>query len=329
MVSRQPIINSDAVVEETVAEINAVDRSEPLAKRLVRFGALYKIVFDTLVNMSKDNAGSNEKADHRYPQLTPEAVRGLTVTLNWEGKKEVITSPLFGNSHDMKLPDNIAIIGVMKVRKEPFFLWLLGLFSRGAIAPPDVKPAAGSPGRSARRKRSRSTSLPPVPPVCGAPGPDGRGETSGATTAAGRAAGTTSGAGETGDGGNGSRSTAVVAEIVARFVMQEGRVVAAAYLHPEWGSFHSAPTPVSVVPGFLREVADGCGGIRYPFWKDPVLCLESRNPAAPPVLLSEVGTSYKIAWPIELVGYVCGCSHYSVVPSYFSRLLAVLIFLLH
>lgn len=309
-VSKEPVKIPDDVIEETIADLSGTDRGDYLRKRLVRFGALYKFVVDTLVDRDNQDGGNSKKADHRYPQLTPEAVRGLTVIMNWEGKEECIQSPMLGNSHDMKVPDTLAIIAVLKLRRDPFFLWLLGHFSRGAMAQPDAKPPAGASSRGSGHKRSRTASRSPAMYGNVATGASGAGPPAGAVSAA--AAGTSADVGSaarsegegSSDGRRGNRAQSVVELMGARSVTQEGRIVGTVEVHPEWSSFHGAPTPLSVVPCFLREVADGCGAVVYPFGQDATLCLEKGDPAAEPVPLRDVGPAYKIAWPIELFGYV-------------------------
>lgn len=306
VVTKEPITIPDAVIEEIIAEVSAVNRGESLRKKLVRFCALYKYVVDTLVERNNVDDWKQGKADHRYPQLTPEALRGVTVTMKWEGKVECLSSPMLANSHDMKVPETLAIIGVMKLQKNSFFLWLLGLFARGALSPPDGKPPAGFSGRNGARKRRRSAlpkSAVQESGVSGAgPGRSvgGRAETAAASTEADSRRAER----ETSRGGRASRAQAVVDVFGARSALHDGKIVATVELHPEWSSFHGAPTPLSVVPCFLRQVADGCDSVAYPFGQNPALCLEKGNPAAQPVPLRSVGTSYKIVWPIESVGYV-------------------------
>jgi len=306
-VSKEPVRVPVSIVLETIAELSAVDRHDSLRRRLVRFSALYKFVIDTLVD--RGNAGKEgfEKADHRYPQLTPEALRGLLVTLEWEGQDYTIQTPMIQNSHDMKVPDTLAVIGVMKMQKDPFFLWLLGHFSRGALAQPENKSAAGASGRGKGRKRARAASLPPMPPGHrpGVSAGGAGGSIGGAAAAAASGEATVVGVSGIGGGSSGRGSVdAAMEHVRARLLMSDGRVVATAELHPEWSTMHHNPMPLSVVPCFLRGVSDGCGGVTYPFGQDPALCLEKGYPAAEPVSLSTIDPSYKIAWPIEHVGYV-------------------------
>mgnify|MGYP000412345302 CR=1 FL=1 len=78
---------------------------------------------------------SRAKVDHTYLQLTPEAARGVTVTFNVRGKASVFTSPAFKKSSIMLNEEYLALILLMKFQLNLFFLWFLGLFSGGAMAP--------------------------------------------------------------------------------------------------------------------------------------------------------------------------------------------------
>lgn len=92
---------------------------------------------------------------------------------------------------------------------------------------------------------------------------------------------------------------------MAGHLLEDGRVVARAQLHPEFSSFHSGPVPSGVVPCFLKSIADGCGDVVYPYGQDPALCLEKGYPATAPVHLSAIPFAFKIAWPVASIGYVC------------------------
>jgi len=313
------VLIDDALVRETVAELSVIGRHESLRNRLVEFSALYKFVINTLVERKKPDGAPAARVSHNYPQLTPEALRGVCIQFNYEGSKQVVDKAMFNNSHDTKLPSTLAVILYMKLKKNAFFLWLLGLFSSGALAPPELKPADGRSASGKSRKRTRASSLPPAGPE-GRHAPSSTGDAArqpggpraalaahgvaphaAAAAADGGAAGPNDGRDESG----GSRALcAVVEDLCARFLISEGRVVATAALHPEWSEFHGHPVPLSVMPGFIVDVADGCGGVIYPFGQDANLCLEKGNPAAEPVPLSDIHKSYKIAWPIDLIGYV-------------------------
>lgn len=139
-----------------------MDRGDALRRQQVMCCTLYKFVIDTLVDRERAAQGPSERANHRYPQLTPEIMRGLSVKVKWEGLDGRIETPMIQNAHDLNLRDMLAVIGVMMMRKDSFFLWLLEIFSRGALAPVQVTPVAGSSSLSMARKRIRSASLPPA-----------------------------------------------------------------------------------------------------------------------------------------------------------------------
>ena len=310
-VKKDPLEIPDALVQETISELSVPNRPESLRKRLVEFSALYKFVVDTLVERSLSEPPA-VPVSHPYPILTPDALRDLMVKFNLEDKAIEHITPLLKNSHHMKTSTSLAVVLCMKALKDPFFLWLLGLFSRGAMAPFETTAPSATLGGSKSRKRSRSTSLPPT--VAGSQrhggatvgdGAAGRGGGVAAAAAPGRETGGRRGGAGVGHADSGSWSfEAVVKELRAGSLMADGRVVATADLHPEWSTHHNSPTPLSVVPCFLRRVADGCGGVTYPFGQDPILCLEKGNPASEPVPLQSISPSYRIAWPVESIGYV-------------------------
>ena len=78
---------------------------------------------------------SRANVDHTYLQLTPEAARGATVTSNVRGKASVFITPAFKKSSIMLNEEYLALILLMKFQLNLFFLWFLGLFSGGAMAP--------------------------------------------------------------------------------------------------------------------------------------------------------------------------------------------------
>lgn len=95
-----------------------------------------------------------------------------------------------------------------------------------------------------------------------------------------------------------------LARLNARQLLINGEVVATAEVHPEFDLFHSQPAPSSVLTVFLRDVAVSAGASVYPFGQDEKLCLEKGNPSPVPVLLTAIGQSYRLAWPIADIRYV-------------------------
>lgn len=169
------------VVEETLSDLSKSSGDAVLRTQLSDFTALYKFVVDTVVKRARNDASWQAKINHSCVQLTPEAVRGMKVMFELPGgRKMVEQSPTFNNMHTMKNPATLAVIMVMKVRKDPFFLWLLVLFSRGARAPTEKassEAAAVTPKKGTKRSRP--------PPAAGADEGRGSGDGSGSGSGAG------------------------------------------------------------------------------------------------------------------------------------------------
>lgn len=120
----------DADVVETVREVMRQGADISLRARLMEFTSLYKYVIDTLVKREAPDVALREKVNHPYSHLTPDALRGATVTFKMPGGKAptTVTTPMFNNSHMMTTSSTLAVILFMKHRRDPFFLWLLTLF---------------------------------------------------------------------------------------------------------------------------------------------------------------------------------------------------------
>jgi len=267
--------------------------------------------------------------DHTNMQLTPQAAMGVTIKLMYGTEMEVATNPVFGNSRDTRINTTLGPILMMTHKRDTFFLWLLSLFSSGAVAPTTRKDGeaeaveqattARRRGRGRKRDRGSPKSKDPAdgnePPVSGWRNEgDGRAAVGGrleeTNVLGGHASVGRSGSGDSAAMGGSGESEAKVGGAVAlveharaRFLWSGGQVVGTADLHPEWTLFHSSPSPTGVVAGFLTSVSEGCGDMPYPFGQDEKLCLEKGYPSATPVPLRPVGSS-KIAWPAGAIGYV-------------------------
>lgn len=323
---------SSTLVNETVKELSHRGRDVSLRDRLKDFTALYKHVIDTLVKRAIPDEDARKKVNHTYPQLTPEAVRNVSVHYRTPGGSSVMLStPMFNNSHNMKTTDTLAVILFMKHERDPFFLWVLAQFCAGAKAPPEVvaRPRIDNQAtakKGIKRKRARGPGAAAAAPAASTPGggvinpggsrgttdhADGNVEEGAEGAPAGSQGAATPGTtgGDNGDArAGGPRSGTslppreVHEHIFARSLMSGDRVVATADVHPEFSSFHSGPVPTSVVSCFLLHVEDGCSDVVYPFGQDPALCLEKGNPSATPVTLGSIQRAYKIAWPVAFIG---------------------------
>lgn len=314
-----------------------------LRAQLTDFTALYKFIIDTLVKRNCAEDRARQRFKHSYLQLTPDITRGVEVSLVMPGNRKVVhKSPTFQNANDMTESVTLAIIMIMKVRRDPFFLWLVVLFSGGARALAEQSAAttalAATKGKVRNRGRESASSAPPrseagagAPPGrAGVPafvteagfdpiadGDDGAvgdvagGDTQAPARTSGALVGAADDAGVEGCVAPNAQSAApqyVCDDVVERFracvMLSNGKAVAVGELHPQFTEFHGAPIPLSVVAGFLRSVVPGCEDVEYPFGEDERLCLEKGFPAEQPVLLKGFGHFYKIAWPVASIGYV-------------------------
>lgn len=285
-----------SVVEDTVKELTVPGRDDSLRLRLLEFQALYKFIVDTLVRRACPDALAREKINHPFIDVTPDAVRGKTVVFTMtSGKRMSLNSPTFMNTRAMTTGNTLAVILLMKHLGDPFFLWVLAMFAGGAMAPPDV--LGTMQGGAGRGKKQRGGSADGVRRSASPrPGTDKRprlahlsGE--GSSTAPAKETPTNS-------------SADAAERLKAGLLLIDGEVVASAELHPEFDVFHSRPAPSSVLTVFLRDVAVNAGAAVYPFGQDEHLCLEKGSPSSSPVLLSAIGRSYRLAWPIADVRYV-------------------------
>jgi len=296
----------DALAYETIKELMPRPGDKSLRFPLLAFIGLYKFVVDTLVKRTILDSKKREEVDHSYLQLTPEATRGALVKfMNYKGQRVETLSPVFANQADTKVNPAMAVILLMKHDRDPFFLWLMGMFVRGARAPCDaIFGASVAPATVGARRRGRKRD---------------RNDIEG-----GNAVGVLTRVGDTGIGGGGGadagRGAAALAGVSAaasavglfdmvallrvQHLLCDGRVVADAELHPEWEMFHGSETPFGVVGGFLRSVAESCGDVTYPFGQDSSLCLERGNPSDNPVALGAIDVAYRMAWPVGCIGYV-------------------------
>lgn len=220
----------------------------------------------------------------------------------------------------MKNDETLAVILLMKTRRDAFFLWLLAIFAGGARAPAVVSSMSTRPthgvactGRSSRkrvRSATRSSSPPATPGgVTSVDQPVTRGAAatfpnlaspppmaSSLSAAPGAAASVERpDGGDRGATGRVSADGGVITHVVrlhaARRLLVGERVVAEADVHPEFADFHSSPLSSTLVAVFLKRLADGCADVPYPFGEDPALCLEKGNPSIVPVPLSSIGFS--------------------------------------
>lgn len=128
----------DSTVHETIKQLSVPTRDDSLRTRLVEFTSLYKYVIDHLVKRSCVDPEARNKVNHPYLDVTPDVVRGKKVSFLFTKSKRVsVLTPTFRNSRATKVSSSLAVILLMKHRGDPFFLWLLGLFSGGAVAPVD------------------------------------------------------------------------------------------------------------------------------------------------------------------------------------------------
>lgn len=204
------------VVKETEAELKVPSRDNSFRNRLLEFIGLYKFVVDTLVKRKMTDATARAKVDHNYNQLTPEAARGATVRFKIRGSEVCFISPSFKNTRYMINDEYLAVIMLMKVRRDPFFLWLLALFSGGALAPTSaaasttanrmsVAPTSRAANERMGRKRQRES--PPKARVSSgaAGGSAGGGLGGGSGTGSGAAANGGLGGGSSGGTGGAAR----------------------------------------------------------------------------------------------------------------------------
>lgn len=291
----------ETLVQETIRELMPTPAYKSLLLPLVSFSQLCKFAVDTLVKRQTDDPNKRDAVDHSFLQLTPEAARGATVNFkNHKGTRVAVESPVFTNSTYAKIDPFLAIILLQKHERDPFFLWLMGIFARGARAPTDksfLSDGPPVPAGTRRRGHKRPRGSPKKDADENIESPD-----------AGRELGARMG--DEGSDMNAIDGVGVVgrvdiaAHLVARHVLHDRKVVASATLHPDMDMFHGKPTPLNVVPGYITAVADGCGNVPYPFGQDSALCLEHGNPSSTPVPLSSVGNAYRIAWLAGSVGYV-------------------------
>lgn len=207
----------DDMVKETRAELCHDHRDDSFRNRLLEFVGLYKFVVDSLVKRKAVHAVARSKVNHTYMQLTPEDARGAKVTFNVRGKAETFMSPAFKKTSIMINNEYLAVILLMNFKRNPFFLWLLRLFARGALAPkaaddPEAPGASAIPLSKNKKGKKRHRGSPASPPRARDDGTDrgpaGRGGRNGLPAAArsgktsGDGSGAASGGGTTGRGGS-------------------------------------------------------------------------------------------------------------------------------
>lgn len=333
---------SNELVNETMTELCRPGRDVSLRDRLKDFTALYKFVIDTLVKRALPDEGARKRVNHTYAQLTPEAVRNVSVEYRTQGGTLImLTTPMFNNSHNMKATDALSVILLMKHERDPFFLWLLAQFCGGAKAPMEVvtraRPSPSPTKKGVKRKRARGgvAAAAQTAPALGAQpstngggqaGPEESVEAAQRREAAAVSESTTpvqdqtipgsvagASGGDDGEEAAAARPPRVLAsdgdggayqQLCARQLLSGDRVIATADVHPEFSSFHSGPVPPSVVSCFLVHVEAGCSEVVYPYGQDAALCLEKGNPSMTPVTLGSIQPSYKIAWPVASIGCV-------------------------
>lgn len=325
----------DSTVHETIKQLSVPTRDDSLRTRLVEFTSLYKYVIDHLVKRSCVDPEARDKVNHPYLDVTPDVVRGKKVSFLFTKSKRVsVLSPTFRNSRATKSSSSLAVILLMKRRGDPFFLWLLGLFSGGAVAPVDYALAqkggqgsdaegnapAAPASRSKCKKRARES--PRKGSRSGLESNDL--STSAAAASSSRNQSVVSGEPPEAKGAVAppdvpSQTTAnddaaaLISAGSARVqaacqLLSDGKVIGTGTVHPEFDLFHSLPARPSIVTVFLRQVVPGCGDIIYPFGQDAQLCLERGNPSSVAVPLSSIPSGYRIAWPVADVGYVLSTS---------------------
>jgi len=161
----------DGTVKETRAELHHRNRDESFRNLLLEFVALYKSVVDTLVRKKTQDVTARAKVYHTYLELTPEAARGATFTFNVRGKATPFVSPAFKKSSIMLNDEYLAVILLMSFQRNPFFLWLLGLFAGGAMAPKipvDANAAGTTPASNNKIGKKRARGSPAL--ACGGVG---------------------------------------------------------------------------------------------------------------------------------------------------------------
>eukprot|EP00168_Porphyra_purpurea_P000145 TRINITY_DN10183_c0_g1_i1.p1 TRINITY_DN10183_c0_g1~~TRINITY_DN10183_c0_g1_i1.p1 ORF type:complete len:161 (+),score=29.48 TRINITY_DN10183_c0_g1_i1:188-670(+) len=122
------------MVKETRAELDHPHRDESFRNRLLEFVALYKLVVDTLVKQKTADLAERAKVTIRYYELTPRR-RAAPWSPSMSAANRVIHLPAFKKSSIMLNNEYLAVILLMKFKRNPFFSWLLGLFDGGAMAP--------------------------------------------------------------------------------------------------------------------------------------------------------------------------------------------------
>lgn len=329
----------DSVVLETEAELRIRHRDKSFRNRLLEFVGLYKFVVDTLVKRRTTELAARVKVDHNYYQLTPEAARGTTVRFRIRGGEVSFSSPVFKNTRYMINDEYLAIIMLMKVRGDAFFLWLLAMFSGGALAPPVSRRKAAVDGAIAGpstpaavkkngRKRQRGSPQQIAAAKAAAVGGRSDGSRGGSVSrssagenrsagqdrgsradgipdeqAPGGVGGGSGGAGVPSRGGESiSAAHALESRAGARKLLLDGRAVATAQLLVDMTMLHGADTPPTVVTAFIIEIEAGCEDAVYPYGQDPLLCLEKGNPSPTPVALRSIATGYRVAWPVSSIG---------------------------
>ena len=155
----------DDMVNETRAELCHDHRDYSFRNRLLVFVGLYKFVVDSLVKRKAVHAVARSKVNHTYMQLTPEVARGAKVTFNVRGKAETFMSPAFKKTSIMINNEYLAVILLMNFKRNPFFLWLLRLFARRALAPkaaddPEAPGASATPLSKYKKGKKRHRGSP-------------------------------------------------------------------------------------------------------------------------------------------------------------------------
>lgn len=304
-------------VEDTVKELLAPGRGDALHHRLNEFTALHKFVVDTLVRRTCVDPILRDKVNHLFVDITPDAVRGKTMTFTMTSGKLVNVSSLkFSNSRNITVPTTLGVILLMKHLNDPFIYWLMGNFSGGALAPPEAAPGTLS------KTSKQSIIVSPDASVVGAQHPPASGKrpklfsSSEDASVSGSRGGphARTGAVPNSQGVSGppvpqnSAARSSISETVlqwrACFLSANGAVVAHAHVHPEFVHFHSRRAPPTVVTVFLREVPVRRSDTPYPLGQDEHLCLEKGNPSSSPVPLSSINHSYRLAWRVCDIGYV-------------------------
>lgn len=259
----------DALVGETVRELLRKGKDVSLRARLMDFTSLYKFVIDTLVRRGASDAAPREKVNHVYQQLTPDALRNVTVKFKMPGSYTMLSliTPTFNNAHSMRVASTLAVVLFMQYQRDPFFLWLLTMFREGFKAPAE-------PGTSNKRGRKRKPSDtvgddPDLATASGAAdgnaGAQGGGGVQGGAAGDGRAGGADAGARGEGDGQGGDPADgfsgagdggAPGGGDVQGGAAVEGRVRAAGGGNADGGDGGPA-----VAPSDRQRAAGGCGEV--------------------------------------------------------------------